>query len=136
MFCILHHTIVVEIQAGNTVVALGPGRLFFNGNRPAFLVKLHNAEPLRVVHIVAKYRGALAGFCIFHRSTQPLVEAMSSKDVIAQHHGNRVISDKIRANDKCLSKAVRRRLHSIAQVHAELPAIPQQILEPRSVLRR
>ena len=62
----LDHTIIIEVQASHTVVTLRMFWLLFDRNGLTVLVKLHNAETLRIVHIVPKHRCALAVFRLFH----------------------------------------------------------------------
>ena len=61
---------------------------------------------------------------------------MSAENVVAKHHRHGVTADEILTDDERLRQPVRRRLNRVRQVHAELPAIPQQILKARRVLRR
>ena len=109
--------------------------LFLNRNGLTVLIKLHNSETLRIVHIVAKHRCALAVFCILDCRMQALLQTMTRKDVVSQHHSHRIGTDKVGTNDKGLCQSIRRRLNRIGQIHTKLVSIPQQILETRSILR-
>ena len=108
--------------------------LFLDRNGLTVLVKLHNSETLRIVHIVAKHRCALAVFCILDCCLQALLQPVARKDVIAQHHSHRIIADEISTNNKGLCQSIRRRLNSIGQIHTKLVSITQQVLETRSIL--
>ena len=61
---------------------------------------------------------------------------MPRKNVIAQHHRNRIAADERLADDERLRQSVRRRLNSIRQIHAELPSVSQQALKAWRILRR
>ena len=111
-------------------------RLFFDGYRLAVAVKFHNAESLRIVHIIPENSGSLAFLGIPNRRPQALIEAMPRKNVVAQHHRNRIAADEILTDDERLRQAVRRRLNGIRQIHAELPSVSQQALKARRILRR
>ena len=86
-------------------------RLLLDGDGLSLLVKLHNAEALRVVHIVAEYRGPLL---LGRGSPQQAVQAMAVENVVPQHHGDGVISDKLFSDDKGLGQSVGAWLNGIA----------------------
>ena len=50
-------------------------------------------------------------------------QPVAGKNVIAENHGNGIISDKLFADDKCLSQTVRAWLHCITKFHTELVSI-------------
>ena len=77
-------------------------RLFLDGYRLAVPVKFHDAESLRVVHVISENGGSLALLGIPNRRLQALVEAMPRKNVIAQHHRNRIAADERLADDERL----------------------------------
>ena len=109
--------------------------LFLDRNGLAILVKLHNTETLRIIHIVAKHGCTLATLSVLYCGSQSFLQAMTGKDVVTQHHSHRIISNKIGANDKGLCQSIRRRLNSIGQVYTKLVSITQQVLEARDILR-
>ena len=123
IFGVLHHPVIVEIQTCDAVIALGMLRLLFDGNGLSVVVKLHNAEPLRIVHVIAEHSGALSGVRILHCRFQPFLQTVSGENVVAQHHGHRVIADEIRADDEGLCQSVGTGLHCIGQIHSELGAV-------------
>ena len=59
---------------------------------------------------------------------------MTRKDVVAQHHSHRIVTDKVGTNDKGLCQSIRRRLNRIGQIHTKLVSITKQVLETRSIL--
>ena len=99
------------------------------------LVKLHNTETLRVIHIVAEDRGAIAICGTIDSIFQSAIDAMAGKNIVPQHHGHRIIAYEIRADNKCLRQSVRRRLHRIAEMQPELAAILQKSLKSRRICR-
>ena len=48
---------------------------------------------------------------------------MTGEDVVTQHHGNGIVSDEIRTNNKCLGKSVRAWLDGVGQVDTELASV-------------
>ena len=54
----VRHLRVIEIQAGDGVVALGAGRFFFNARGAALRVEGHDAIALGVLHVVGKDGGS------------------------------------------------------------------------------
>ena len=134
VLCKLDHTVIIEVQASHAIVALRMFWLFLDRNGLTVLVKLHNTKTLWIVHIVAKHRCALAVFCILDCCLQALLQTMTRKDVVAQHHSHRIVTDKVGTNDKCLCQSIRRGLYCIGQIHTKLVSITQQVLETRSIL--
>ena len=99
-------------------------RLLLDGDCLAVVVELHDAEPLRIVHIVAEHRSPLAGLRVLHRRLQPLLQAVAGENIVSQHHGHRVVADELLADDEGLGQAVRAWLYGIGKIHAKLMAIP------------
>ena len=129
---ILHHLIVIEIKASDTVIGLWLCRFLFNGNRLALTVKLYDSKPLRIIHIITEHGSS---FCTGCRCTQSLFQSVSVENIVTQDHGNTVISDKILTDDKCLCQSVRAWLYRIGQFNAKLMPISQKSLKPGSILR-
>ena len=100
--------------------------LFLDGDGLAVLIKLHHAEALRILHIVAEHRGALL---LLRRPAQMLAQAGAVEDVVAQNHGGPVVADELLAQNKGLGQSVRRRLHLVAQPDAVLTAVAQKALK-------
>ena len=128
----VHHLVVVKIQAGDRKVAFRLFGLFFDAGGCARLVKRHHAITLWVVHMVGKY-GGTAGLlvCIGQQG----VQVVAVKDVVTQHQRTGAVANELLTDDEGLRQAVRAGLNGIAQVHAPLAAIAQQLLETRCVLR-
>ena len=80
---------------------------FLHAQHLAVLVKFHDAESLWVVHIIPENGGSFARLGIPNRRLQALVEAMPRKNVIAQHHRNRIAADERLADDERLRQSVR-----------------------------
>ena len=125
----LNDFLVVEIQAGDGVVALGMLGLLLDAQHLAVCVELHDAEALGVWHIVAEDGAAALVLGVGDSILQDLGEAVAVEDVVAQDHCAAVIADELFTEDESLSQAVRGRLDLILQMDAVLAAIAQQRLE-------
>ena len=68
-------------------------------------------DRLRIVHVVAEHRRALL---LGRRGAEPFLKALSVENIVAQHHGHGVVSDKLLADDEGLRQAVGAWLHRIA----------------------
>ena len=99
------------------------------------MVKFYNTESLRIIYIVSENSCTLAGFCVLYSSFQSFLQSMSCEDIIAENHGNSIITDKFFANDKCLSKSVRTWLYCIGEMDTELMSVTKKFLKTRSILR-
>ena len=128
----LHDLVIIEVKAGDSVVALGVGGLFLNVGGVAVLVKGHNAEALGVVDIVAE-NGAAPCCGVGSSGLQPLGETGAVEDVVAQNHRTAVIADELLAQNKGLCQTVRTGLDLVLQVQAVLAAVTQQRLKARGV---
>ena len=111
-------------------------RLLLDGYRLAILIKFHDTETLRIVHIVAKHRCSLSVFRMIYGCFQTLFQPVSGENIVTEHHRHGIIADEIRPDKERLRESVRRRLHCIGQVHTKLAAVSQKILKPRCILRR
>ena len=60
---------------------------------------------------------------------------MSCEDIIAENHGNCIITDKFFTDDKCLCKSVRTWLYCIGEMDTELMSVTKKFLKTRSILR-
>ena len=60
-------------------------------------------------------------------------KAFAVEDVIAQHHGARIVADEFLAQQEGLRQSVGGGLHLIGQLQPELTAVPQQRLKARRV---
>ena len=125
----------VEVQAGDGVGALGLGGLLLDGDGPPLCVELHDAEALRVVHVVAEDRGP-ARLCVLDGSRQVARQAVAVEDVVAQHQGARLAVNELLADGEGLRQAVGARLLGVGEVHAVARAVPEQALEVGEVRRR
>ena len=129
----LNHAFVIEIQARDRVIGFWLRGLFLHGNDLSVFVKFHDAEALGVVHIIAEYRSASV-FGVFHRRAQQLGKAVAVKNVVAQHHGAWLVPDECIPQNERLRQAVRRGLHLVRQLHAELASVVQQRFKTGRVL--
>ena len=57
------------------------------------------------------------------------------EDVVAEDQAHRILANEFLTNQKGLGQAIGRRLFGIAEMHAELTAVPQQAAILRQVLR-
>ena len=129
LLCHLHHFLVVEVQAGDGVVALGMLGFFLHAQHLAVLVEFHDAKALGILHIVAKHGAAALILCVGRSRLEDLGEAVAVEDIIPQDHGAAVIANELFAQDEGLCQAVRGGLHLVLQMDAVLAAVPQQRLK-------
>ncbi len=127
------HLLIIKIQAGDRVIALGCGGLFFNAQRTLLVIKIDHAVALRVVHIVCK--DTRPGITRIGTSRQ-IYQVVAVINVIAQHQCTRVVAHKVFAVDKHLRQTLWARLHRILDDHAPLAAVAQQLAKARRVFRR
>ena len=120
LLCHLNDFLVVEVQAGDGVVALGMLGLFLDAQHLAVCVELHDAEALGVRHIVAEHGAAALVLGIGDSILQNLGEAVAVEDIVAQDHCAAVVADELFTEDESLSQAVRGRLDLILQMDAVL----------------
>ena len=59
---------------------------------------------------------------------------MSCENVVSKNHGNRVISNELFADDKCLCKSIRAWLYSVSKRYAELMTVTKKLLETWGIL--
>ena len=123
MFGVLHHPVVIKVQAGDTVVALGVAGLLLHGDHLAVLVELHDAEPLRVADIVAEDGGG-ALIRLFYGVLEHLAHAGAVEDVVPQNHGAGVVADEFLPQQKGLGQSVRGGLDLVGQLEPVLAAVP------------
>ncbi|MDT4819932.1 hypothetical protein FQZ97_530620 [compost metagenome] len=125
--------VVVEIQAGHGVAALGLDGLLFDAAGLAVGIEGHHAVALGVMHVVREHgRTALLRISV----RQQMGKVMPIEDVVPQHQRARRVPHELVADDECLRQAIGTRLHRVLQVDAPLAAVTQQLLEARRVLRR
>ena len=129
----LDHIVVVEIETGDGVVRLRLGRFLLNRDRLPLLVELHHAVALRILHVIAKYRGSarLAG-----RLLQRLAQTVAVEDVVAEDQTDRVVTNKRLANQKCLRQPIRTRLHRVLDRQPPLAAVTENALIGGLIVRR
>lgn len=129
------HVARVEVQAGDCVGALGLGWLLLDGDGTALAVKLHDAEALGVVHVVAEDRGA-ARLGVLDGARQVARQAVAVEDVVAEHQRARLAADEVLADGERLRQAIGARLLGVGEVHAVARAVPEQALEVGQIRRR
>ena len=131
----VHDAMIVKIQARDAVVRARVRRLFLDGEHALIPVKLHDAEALRVLDVVAEDGGiARLGGC--DRLAQIAAEAVAVENIVAEDHGAGVAADEVRPDQKRLREPVRVRLHRVGQADAELAPVAEQALEARRIVRR
>lgn len=129
------HVARVEVESGDGVGALGALGLLLDGDGPALVVELHDAEALGVVDVVAEDRGA-ARLCVLHGARQVARQAVAVEDVVAENQRARLAVNELLTDGEGLREAVRRGLLGVGQVHAVARAVPEQALEVGQVGRR
>ena len=110
--------------------------LLLDGDGIVILVELDHAKALRIIDVIAKDRGALAVLGARNRASELLAKAVAVEDVVTEHERAGLSGAELLADDERLGKAVRRRLHLVGQMDAELAAITQKTLEIGEVGRR
>ena len=128
------HVARVEVQAGDGIGALGLGGLLLDGHGPPLRIELHDAEALRVVHMVAEDRGT-ARLGVLDGARQVARQAVAVEDVVAQHERARLAGDEVLADGEGLGQAVGAGLLGVGEVHAVAGAVPEQALEVGQVGR-
>lgn len=126
----LHHVIVVEIEAGDGEFGLGLVGFFLQGEDFAGLVELYHAELGGVVDGVAEDDGALlqrGGLLEEDR------KAAAIEDIISQNQRHLVFSDEFFADDEGFGQAIGGLLDGVVEVHSQLAAVAQNVLENRNI---
>ena len=113
--CIVNHIPVVEIQAGDYVVALGFFGLFLNGEGVVVLIEFDHTVGARVSHLVGEDSCAVLLFVFGQLGAEPV----PVENIVAKHEGNGAITNKICTKNKCLSQPVRGGLHLVFEVNPE-----------------
>ena len=131
----LGHVARVEIEAGDGVARLRVLRLLLDGDRAALRVELHDAEALRVVHVVAEDGRPPRGR-VRRGAAEVAGEAVAEEDVVAQHERAGVARDEGLADDEGLGEAVRRGLLGVGERDAEVRAVLEEGPELGQVLGR
>ena len=122
----VHNAVIIEVQTGDNVVGFRITRLFLDGYRTAFVVKLDYAERTGVVHVVAEYAGAVR---TLQRLVQIAAELRRIEDIVAQNEADVVVSDELRADQQGVRDAACDFLHLIGDVDAEAAARTEQTVE-------
>ena len=84
------------------------------------LIKFHDTEPLRIIHVVTEDRRAVSVLRVLRSSSQSLLESVSGKNIVAEHHSHGISVNKFLSDHKCLGKSVRAGLCFIGKMNAEL----------------
>ncbi len=130
IFCDANHVVVININSGHGVTALGLFWLFLDGNGLA-IVKLDNAVTFRVIDVVAEDRRA--GFELSEHAVKRIAAV---KNIVAQDQRDIVPADKTFRDEKGLGNAFGFGLFAIADGDSKARAVAQQLLEPRQIMRR
>src|SRR2546427_8502468 len=113
----LYDVTVAKIQPGDRPLALGPRRLLGDGKDSMIPVELHHPKPLRVHHLIRKYRRTLADRCLLLQQSN---EALAVKYVVSENQAYRATRDELLTDDERLCETLWARLYTVAQVDAEL----------------
>ena len=111
-------------------------RLLLDTHSLTMLIELHDAKTLRIIDIIAEYGRTFSVLRILHGSLQSLLKSVPEEDIVAQHHRHKVITDKVRTDNKRLCQSIRTRLHCIGQIHAKLMAVTEQLFKSGRISRR
>lgn len=122
--------IVIEVEPGNAVVTFRMFRFFLDADSFSILIKLHDTEAFRIIHIISKYCCAFTRFRIGDGSSQSFLQSVASENIVAQSHRHRLIPNKLSTKDKCLCLSIRGGLNRIDKVDAKLMTVSQQALKP------
>ena len=136
------HSCGVKIEPDDRIIRLGIGRLLLDGQdlQPFILVvghffELHDAESLRILHIVAKDRRLPAARCL-HSPGQLGVKSVSVENIVPQDHRTAVVADEVLTDREGLGEPFRLVLDRVFQLHPELGAVSQELADAGRVLRR
>mgnify|MGYP000172639273 CR=1 FL=1 len=124
--------VVVEVEAGDGVAALGLDGLLFEADGAAVLVEFDDAVALGIVHRVGEDGGAVAAGA---GGAQAAGEVVAVEEVVAEHEGAGAVADEVFADDEGLGEAVGAGLDGVLQREAPLAAVAQQLLKAWRVLR-
>ena len=125
-----HNVVIIKIQSGNCVVALGMLRFFLDGKRFAVFIEFHHAIFSGIADKIAENRRTLFPLrCL----TQHSGKALSIENIVAQNEGNAVVSDEIRADQKCVCQSAGRLLNRIGHRKSQLLACTEQFFKSRQI---
>ena len=127
------HRVVVEVEAGHGIVALGARGLLLQRDHAARAVELDHAVGTGVLHVVAKDARALPDG---GGTPQHGREALAVEQVVAQDEAPGAALQEVGAQHEGLSQPVGPLLHFVRELHAQLLARAQQVAEHGQVPRR
>ena len=127
-----HHILVIKIETGHRIAGFWITWFFLNTNHLVLAIKLHNAITLRVTNQVAKNNAAILQFTA---TPHDLAKIMAKKDVISQHQANRVVSNKLFPNNKCLGQSFWPWLFRIPERKSQFRSITQKLLKAGEIVR-
>ena len=115
--------VVIEVKAGDDVIALGVAGLLLDGDGLAVRVELHDAKGARVLHVIAQHGGA--GADVFGL-VQQLLHAVMIEDVVAQREADAVVPDEPLADLDGVRDAAGRLLLLVGDADAEVLPVAEQ----------
>jgi hypothetical protein len=127
----LDDVVVVEVQTGDGVAALGLLRLLLDREHLAVGTELHDAVRRGVGHPVGEHPAA--GDRAVGREGPP--EPGAVEDVVAEHEGDGLVADEVRADDEGLGQPLGARLDGVLEGDAQVGAVTEEVPELRLVLR-
>lgn len=98
----LYDTVIVEIEAHDSIVGLRIIRLFLDGCCFAICVECYDTVALRVRDPVRKDNRPIRVVTFF----QIVAEVVTVEDVVTKGEGDFIITDEFLGNDECLGEAV------------------------------
>lgn len=128
----IDNLVVIEVEVGHGITALGFGWLLFNREGFAVAVKLDDTVTLKVFDVISKDRGA-RGLGI--GTLQQRGEIMAIIEVSIQNQGAGAVAHMLLAKDKRLGQPIRGWLYTVAKIHIPLRSIAKQLFKTRGVLR-
>ena len=118
----LHDVVVVEVQPGHRVAAPWVLGLLLDRSDRAVLVELHDAVGAGVAHVV---REDVATADI-DEPREGSAEPGAVEDVVAEHQGDGVVADEVRADDEGLGQALGPRLDRVGDLDAPLGPVAEE----------
>src|SRR5450755_4179785 len=117
-----HNIVVKEVQACDRPVRIRARWLLFYAHGPVVLVECDDTVPFGIANVIREDRRSLLA-----RSglSEELGQSVTEEDVVAQHHGHAIASDKVGADNKGFGKACGFGLLRITETNAPLAAVAE-----------
>ena len=126
MFGDVHDLVIVKIKARNSVVGLREGGFFFYGEHPAIGIEFHHPVGCGILDPVAEDGGSA---CVGNGFLEGFGKPLAKKDVVPQHEGYPLLSDKAFSYNKGIGEAPGLFLDRIVKAHAKPVATTEKFLK-------